>query len=131
MITLICGVGRAGKTTYSKNFENVIHLDEMGHKPYRYMNVIDALDEGDVVVEGIYENACMRAELAQAYNGNGKRCIWLNTPKETVIARARETGTPISVSHFRFEPPTYEEGWDEIVVIRGDDEQRINRKTEA
>lgn len=117
MITLICGVGRAGKTTYSQRFENVIHLDGMGHIPYRFKNVIDALGTGDVVVEGIYESAELRMELLRAYKGNGKRCIWLNTPKDTVIDRANKTGIPISARHFYFEPPTYSEGWDEIIVI--------------
>ena len=27
-ITLICGLPNAGKTTYSRQFENVIHLDD-------------------------------------------------------------------------------------------------------
>ena len=43
MLTLICGLPRAGKTTYSKQFENdgrykVIHLDTCGtRKVNRYI----------------------------------------------------------------------------------------------
>ena len=120
MLILVCGVGRAGKTTFSQRFKGVIHSDGMGHIPHRFANVINALTDGDVVVEGIYESAELRTELCQAYKGNGKRCIWLDSPKDTVIGRARATHIPISESHFRFDFPTYSEGWDEIITIRSD-----------
>ena len=120
MLTLICGVGRVGKTTYSQRFENVIHLDGMGHKPHRFTRVINALNKGDVVVEGIYENANRRTELLNAYKGCGRRCIWLDTPESIVKDRMEIIGVPLTVKHFHFEPPTFDEGWDEIIIIRGE-----------
>lgn len=130
MIILICGVGRAGKTTYSQSFENVLHSDGMGRKPQRFRNVINALTDGDVIVEGIYETATLRAELLQAYKGKGSRCIWLDISEQLVKERLKKDGIPMSCNHFFFEPPTLDEGWDEIIIIRGNDEQRINRQTE-
>lgn len=130
MITLICGVGRAGKTTYSQSFGKVIHLDSMGTIPQRFVNVINALTDEDVIVEGVYETSTLRAELLQAYKGKGSVCIWLDTPEPLVRERLKKDGIPISHKHFDFEPPTLSEGWDEIIIIRGNDEQRINRQTE-
>lgn len=120
MIILICGVGRAGKTTYSQTFRNVLHLDGMGRKPQRFENVINALTDEDVTVEGIYETSALRAELLQAYKGKGSKCIWLDTPESLVRERLRKDGIPISHRHFDFEPPTLDEGWDEIIIIRGE-----------
>lgn len=120
MLTLICGVGRAGKTSFTERFGNVLHSDGMGHKPHRYKNVINALTEGDVVVEGIYESTELRSELLNSYKGKGKRCIWLDSSKIVVRDRMKKTHVPISDRHFMFEPPTYSEGWDEIIVIRSD-----------
>ena len=55
----------------------------------------------------------MRKGLLQAYKGKGTKCIWLNTPIE--IKKTRE-GYSKNCEYF-FEPPTYEEGWDEIIII--------------
>lgn len=130
MIILICGVGRAGKTTYSQSFENVLHSDGMGRKPQRFRNVINALTDGDVIIEGIYETSTLRVELLQAYKGKGSKCIWLDTSEQLVKERLKKDGIPMLSSHFYFEPPTLDEGWDEIVIIRGNDEQRISRQRE-
>lgn len=125
MITLICGVGRSGKTTYSKAFENVIHSDLMGHFPERYDNVIRAVTgRSDVVVEGIYGDKKQRARLIESYKGV-KRCIWLDTSEEVVKERMMNDRIPISKHHFDFDPPTFEEGWDEIVIIRGNDHSKL------
>lgn len=117
MITLICGVCRAGKTTYSQAFENVIHLDDVEKPSKRLAKVNELLDceSGDVVVEGVYEHAEYRKELLKHYKGEGKRlCIWLNPSEETIRARLRHL-----YRKQRFESPTYDEGWDEIVIIEG------------
>lgn len=118
MITLICGVGRSGKSTYSTAFENVIHLDLLGHMPGRYDRANELVHtEADVVVEGIYNRREQRVKLAEAYKGNGRRCIWLNTPEAIVRERMLHDGIPILLRHFDFEPPTLDEGWDEIIRI--------------
>ena len=123
MITLVCGRCRAGKTTYSKQFENVIHLDTAAKSGRdRYPSVLRLVSEqtGDVVVEGIYDTAEKRRALLDAYAGEGSRCIWLDTPLEVISGRM---GLPAGRHHLsvvprEFEPPTYDEGWDEIEVMR-------------
>ena len=125
MLTLICGLPRAGKTTYSERFDDVIHLDTFGV----YQGVIHRVrsKNGDVVVEGVYHTRYNRECLVRAYGGVGCRCIWLDTPQE--VRRTRKGWC--ERCDYPFEPPTLEEGWDEIIIIRGDDEQRINRKTKT
>ena len=116
-LTLICGRSRAGKTTYSKRYDNVIHLDSHGMPPQSYPRVLTKLGDGEVVVEGIYDTAELRIELLNAYKGQGKRvCIWLDTPLDVI--KSRFFHVP-SKHPYPFEPPTYSEGWDEIIVIRG------------
>lgn len=121
MLTLICGVGRAGKTTYSQRFDNVIHLDEMGVTPERYRNVLNAIKDrtDDIVIEGIYKRSTQRKDLVNAYKGATK-CIWLHTPEHIVRQRMYESGYPITPHHMTFEAPDYSEGWDEIIEIQDD-----------
>lgn len=119
MITLICGYPRAGKTTYSKRFEGicpVIHLDNMG-STFNVLLYVRRITE-DVVIDGVYEDPKDRIRLLKAYDGKGSRCICLDTPKEI---RQKRIG-----HKFKYDPkfpiPTYEEGWDEIIVIKGDND---------
>ena len=130
MITLICGVGCAGKTTLSRVFDNVIHLDEVGLPWERYLKVNEKVAEinNDVVIEGIYNHADLRVDLLRAYNGVYAKCIWLNPPKNIIEEHSKKRHIPITKYHMNFEPPTFAEGWDEIIVIRGDDEQRYCRQ---
>lgn len=123
MLSLICGMPRAGKTTYSKRYDNVIHLDGIG---YHQVKRMVAEITTDVAVDGIYNDSRTRERLATAYKGNGRRCIWIDTPLE--IRKTR----PMWQEYLgmEFEPPTFEEGWDEIIIIRGEHEQRISRQTE-
>ena len=115
MLTLICGLPRAGKTTYSKRYDNVIHLDSC----FSYRGVIHAMRgmKDDVVVEGVYNHAYERKQLLNAYEGEMGKCIWLDTPDEIRSTRPGWGKNCIKP----FEPPTYEEGWDEIVIIREGD----------
>lgn len=130
MFTLICGVPNAGKTTFSQQFENVIHMDEIkpgkgqSHRSY----VTDALKEakGDICVEGVYVLANSRKRLADAYTGK-KRCIFLDTPLEE-CKRRENRGRPLFIvenSHHHLEAPTFDEGWDEIIIKRPDGEEHL------
>lgn len=123
MLTLICGLSRSGKTTYSKQYDNVIHLDKVG---FDYERCKELIRNVDVVVEGIYNKTDQRESLLSVYHGGATKCIWLDTPLE--IRKTREGYS--KHSNVLFEPPTLDEGWDEIIIIRGDYEQRINRQTE-
>lgn len=112
---LICGYPRAGKTTYSQRYKDVIHLDTtMGWRGSRYKGVYREIEKrSDAVVEGIFGRSKERTDLLEAYKGNGRKvCIWLDTPLEV-----RQTREGYIKHGDYFEPPTKEEGWDEIVRI--------------
>ena len=121
MLTLICGLPRAGKTTYSKQFDDVIHLDTSG----AYQGVLRKVKrlKGDIIIEGVYRLEKERTRLLQAYETDGYKCIWLDTPDE--VRRSRDGWDKWCDKPF--EPPTLSEGWDEIIIIRGEHEQRICR----
>ena len=121
MLTLICGHSRAGKTTYSQRFVNVVHLDEV-HSKQRVIEEVQRCS-GDVVVDGIYYRPTERMELLSAYRGDGSRCICLDTPKEI-----REQRMGHAIRHdYPFKLPTYDEGWDEIMIIRGEEIDTVPR----
>ena len=117
MLTLICGLPRAGKTTYSKRFDgecDVIHFDQCPSRIKGHLRCLSKVDtDRDIVVEGVYNEAYRRAELRKAYLGDKARCIWLNTPTEVKQTRPGYCKS----CEYNFEPPTYSEGWDEIIVI--------------
>ena len=115
MLTLICGHPNAGKTTYSERFENVLHFDEyLGRYADGYA-IAAGMD--DVVVEGLFQKRKTRLELLDALADHSpKVCIWVDTPTEVCKAR------PDFKGRARMEPPTLDEGWDEMIVIRGDGE---------
>lgn len=114
MLTLICGMPRAGKTTYAlANYCNIIHLDNIGYEAVKAK--VKSI-RGDVAVDGIYNHPQLRAELVQAYKGHGARCIWLDTPLEIRRTRPRWH----QLHGMDFFPPTFTEGWDEIIVIKGE-----------
>lgn len=122
LITLICGRSRAGKSTYSKQYHNVLHLDSYGRPPESYQKILPKIDSNaDIIVEGIYDTAELRRQLLQAYQGPGDRiCIWLDTPPDVIAERF---GRFLPKKHpYPFEPPTYNEGWDLITIIRKEED---------
>ena len=141
MITLICGRCNAGKTTYSMRFDDVIHLDLVARSGReRYPKILELVSQrtDDVVVDGVYEKTEYRTDLINAYKGNGTRCIWLDTPVEIIAERsiprcARSHVKPhgfIAIPR-HFDEPTLDEGWDEIIIIRGNENvERYSRQTE-
>lgn len=131
MLTMICGLPNAGKTTFSKRYENVLHQDDIG----TISNVIQQVTRqtnDDTITEGYYGRRKDRNRIISVYNGKTK-CIFLDISVEQSIQRENRNRNPQilrNASRF-FEPPTLDEGWDEIIIIRGDNNvERINRKTE-
>ena len=121
MIHLVCGRSRAGKTTYCRQFKSVLHLDTYGFQPKSYTRLLEkvATVDGDLIVDGIFDTADRRMALLEAYSGSGKKvCTWLDTPLDIIARRFLRTG---NLPH-PFEPPTLSEGWDEIIIIKGDDD---------
>lgn len=133
-MVLITGIPNAGKTTYSKKYDSVIHFDEVKGGRHRRDKVIEAVQtDNSIVVEGVYEKADDRKRLVEASNERNV-CIWIDTPLEECLSRERKyrhRGQHLVIwANEAYEPPTLSEGWDEIIIIRGNDEQRINRQTE-
>ena len=118
MLTLICGLPNAGKTTNSQRFPNTIHSDDC-----KSMDEVLALvseNDGDVCVEGMFFNRLSRKRLLGSYNGSGTKCILIDTPLDICLER-EDRGRLLPMIRNcadMFEPPTYDEGWDEIEVIR-------------
>lgn len=131
-MTLIVGIPNAGKTTYSERYANVIHFDEIkGRGVVRFNKVVDMVKENNsLCVEGVYEKARQRIPLVEASKQRNV-CIWLDTVVDTCVERERNgrkrSEHMVIWASQRFEPPTLDEGWDEIIIIRGDDEQRISK----
>ena len=117
MMILVCGMPRAGKTTYSKRFKDipVVHADEC----HTFSNLLKTIKRHeDVVVDGIFHEPFNRKSLLQHRPNEYSKCIWLDTPIE--VRKSRQGYSTFSPRHFK--PPTFEEGWDEIIIIRGEDD---------
>ena len=118
-MVLICGLPNAGKTTYSSRYSNVLHYDDISR--YRQAERIEIYRRTDAeCIEGIYNTVAGRKRILDNVRAERKVCIWIDTPPEVCIAReTRGRGEHIVLSHAKmFEPPTLDEGWDEIIIIR-------------
>lgn len=114
MLTLVCGLPNAGKTT---GYPDALHQDELG----AIENVCAAVSQldGDAVVEGYFPTADGRRRVREAYGG-AARCVFIDITAEESIRRERRNrpaGVLRNAARF-FEPPTYAEGWDEIQRIK-------------
>ena len=114
------GLPNAGKTTYSAQYDNVIHRDDFGGKN-KYERIIELVKKNsDVCVEGVYLFAARRKDLVAASNTKNT-CIWLDTSPDLCRQREREGRNRwpgiINEAERLLEPPTYDEGWDEIIRI--------------
>lgn len=131
---LIIGIPNAGKTQYSMQYKDVIHFDDVwSTNIYEYLRE-EVRRKNDVCIEGVFGNRSNREILV---NESTKRntCIWLDTPLEVCLERERKgrkrSDHLVLWANEDFEPPTLEEGWDEIIIIRGDEIERISRQTET
>lgn len=117
MIKLVCGKSRAGKTTFSKRYDEVVHLDNCGGVLTCYGKAIDKIkDVENVILEGVYDTKERRMKLIESRPSNeNKTCIWLDTEIETI--RKRHSQNFKYLADNDFEPPTLDEGWSEIIRI--------------
>ena len=127
MLTMICGIPNAGKTTFSKRYENALHLDDIGTID-RVVETISGMD-GDVIIEGYFGKKESRDRVRAAHKGRS-RCIFLDVSIEESIRREdRNRHSQILRNAERFfEPPTYSEGWDEIIIIEENNVESISDK---
>ena len=120
-MTLITGIPNAGKTTYSMRYPNVIHFDFMDggrHRREKIINLVQA--DNSLCVEGVYCKSADRRKLVEASKEHNT-CIWINTPLDVCIDRElngrNRSVQMVRWAYERYEPPTYSEGWDEIIII--------------
>ena len=117
---LIMGHPNAGKTTYSSRYKAVLHLDEFPFPKFLNCNEAVKKTDGNVVVEGIYNLRCRREKLLEMVKGKPCKniCIWLDTPIEECLKRENRGRNAQTINSF-LQPPTLEEGWDEIIIVEG------------
>ena len=125
MLTLICGLPNAGKTTYSKRYDNALHQDDIGTID-RIIKAVGQTD-GDVFIEGYFGRKDQRSRVRSSYKGFA-RCIFIDISVEESIRREdRNRNEHILRNAARFfEPPTYDEGWDEIIIIEDNNDESIS-----
>ncbi len=119
---LIIGLPNAGKTTYSNQYKNVIHFDDVWSRNiYSYL-VDEIKKDNNICIEGVFEKSLKRRMLVEASNSKNI-CIWLDTPLDVCLDRERKgrkrSDHLVIWANEDFEPPTFDEGWDEIITIRG------------
>lgn len=119
---LICGLPNAGKTTFSQRYENVIHFDEVKGGRHRRDKVIEMVSaDNDLVVEGVYDKAKDRKRLVETSKVKNI-CVWLDVPVDECLKREskyRQRGEHLIIwCAESFEPPTLDEGWDEIIILK-------------
>lgn len=122
MLTLICGLPNAGKTTH---YADALHQDEIGTID-RIISTIK--DMPDVTIEGYFGTVRERSRVRSAHKGKSK-CIFIDISVEESISRENRNRPPQILRNAArfFEPPTLDEGWDEIITIRGDSIESIHR----
>lgn len=116
---LVMGIPGAGKTTYSAQYDEVIHADEYGSK--RKDELYEAVKKAgeDVCVEGLFLKRDDRIALLKACRKKEhKKCAFLDTPVDICVKReGRHTFLAPLLSR-KLEPPTEDEGWNEIEVLK-------------
>lgn len=122
MLTLICGLPNAGKTTH---YSDALHQDEIGTID-RIISTIK--DMPDVTIEGYFGRAEERSRVRSAHKDNAI-CIFINISVEESIRRENRNRHPQILRNAArfFEPPTLSEGWDEIITIHDDNVESIKK----
>lgn len=126
MLTMICGLPNAGKTTYSKRFDNTLHQDDIG----RINRIVEMIGHKDnVVIEGYFGRRHERDRVREAHKGYTK-CIFLDISVDESIKREDRNRHPQILRNAArfFEPPTYDEGWDEIIIMEDNNDESISNK---
>lgn len=115
-MTLIIGLPNAGKTTYSAQFENAYHADDFRDNG---IDLWELVKQDGVIIEGLFDTARVRKKLVEVAS-RPCVCYWLDVPVEECIRREMRGRKPwfFYMHNEQFQPPTYEEGWDEIIVIK-------------
>lgn len=118
-LRLIIGLPNSGKSSYAERFHNVIHYDDYLGQPEEVRQAAYKAAGGDVTIEGIYNTVAARKTVLDAVNADRRVCIWLDTPPEECSRRENRGRSQLLMRLHQkiFEPPTPDEGWDEIIVV--------------
>lgn len=118
---VIIGLPNAGKTTYSKRYNDVLHYDNISHLSKAERNEVYMSTKAECI-EGIYNTRESRVNLLSHTKRERNICIWIDTPVDICLERERNNRKrpdAIVLHHARtFEPPALDEGWNEIITIR-------------
>lgn len=134
---VFCGNAGSGKSTLSKKLakeHNAIRIsfDENGflqHKELIYPTIELLQDKKNVVVDALFVRKTSRKMILDSVkNIDCKRIlIFMNTSLEECIHRNTQRPNPLPEFMVRdiynsIEPPTFDEGWDEIIVVNNDED---------
>ena len=129
-LIVLCGAPGSGKTTVSKQLQKQrdtirYSFDEM--HCFRHIELIphikQSLENGNnVVVDSTYAIKMVRTDLLEAIKDiNCKRIlVFMNTPLDECIRRNAQRKNPlpqyiVEGIYKTIQPPTLDEGWDEIL----------------
>lgn len=143
MFIAMCGIPASGKSTLSTklaskysikiyhfdNYPNAFHPEKYKDALYQmWGDITKELQKGnDVICDNVHTTKRKRTDILNAISGIPckKICVVLTTPLEECLKRNvnRKTRLPDFVlhdMHNKFEPPSLDEGWDEIIIINND-----------
>lgn len=128
---VMCGIPGSGKSTKSKQLAEEYNLtrfsfDEMGCYTTRQFlrPVVAALQNGkDVIIDSTHLKTKSRKVIFQTIGDISCRkiCVFMNTPFDECLRRnanrdARVPDIAMETLNNSIEPPTLDEGWDEIIL---------------
>ena len=134
---VMCGVPASGKTTFSKQLAETYGLTRFSYDEMRCFDLRDlmkptikALEEGqNVIVDNVNNRISGRKQILNYVLDISckKILIFMDTSLEECIKRNsfRQYPLPdyfINGIHHALQPPTLDEGWDEIIVINNDED---------
>ena len=132
---VLCGLSRAGKTTYGKKLAaetdaELISFDDYQYLAFEYMppdmervvleKVRDELRSGkDVIYDSMNLRAETRKHILTACQTDGCKCVCvcINTPLDIIAKRGKVMFAD------SFELPSLDEGFDEVRIIQETGEQ--------
>lgn len=137
ILYVMCGVPGSGKTTMSKQMEEGYGLERFSFDEMRCFRLkefvapaIDILQKGkDVVLDSTNLRANVRKKILQEIKDFQckKIVIYMNTSLEKCLQRnanreVRLQDFTVESTYKSLQPPTLDEGWDEIIVINNDED---------
>lgn len=132
---VMCGVPGSGKTTHSKRMAEEHGLERFSFDEMRCFRLeefmrpaLESIREGkSVILDSTNLRVNVRRKVLQAVAGIPckKIAVYMDTPLEECIRRnanreARLQDCIIESTHRSLQPPTLDEGWDEIIIIDED-----------